>query len=386
MGTEAPPGYPASAETPGRIGVIDLVRGVSIAAVLAHHDGLFFLGRPLEVAWLSAPWYSFWAKGWMGVQMFFVVSGFLISKRVDEGRGGLLAPDLRGFYVRRAARILPVLGIVCAVALAVLALSGPATPGVGAMLALPPRDTWVLFFLSVATFWSNWFFLLVASAPGLQWGLLWSLAIEEQFYLFYPLALRRLGRLRNLCLFLGFFMALSWACLIYLERRHLGGDGYQGVSFLGFGSIAWGCLLYVAHRRFREVLDAHRGLLTWTACAGLAVVVALYLRPQFKEDFWGRTWGASLFPLGLCVFLLGALRWRWTQTRWVRVLALPGRLSYGMYLWHPLVLAGLWPVLGRCGVLSGFALFFSSTLLLAYLSARFLESPLNRALRARFGG
>jgi len=345
------------------------------------------MSRPLEAPILDVFWYKFWAKGWLGVDSFFVVSGYLISKRLDEGGGHLLRPEVGRFYVRRAARILPVFALVCLTGLACLAATPHGMPGRSVMMGLPEGGPVGLFWLSIATFWTNWYFLFLAvGSVGLQWGILWSLAIEEQFYLFYPMVLRLAGRLWVLGLFLGSVALMGLVASILAVKRvpwfNPGAAPYLG----GFGLIAIGCLLFILWKRYRVAWAARGRGADLVAIMGLVVAAAFYARPQYKADFQGQMWGLTCFGLGVAVFLTGAMRWRWTESRWVRWSCLPGRLSYGMYLWHPMVMLALWPLSSRVGVLTGFALLVAGTLGVAVLSERTIEAPLNRAIRRRFGG
>ncbi len=93
-----------------KIQIIDFVRSVSILMVLALH--LRDHCCPPAVAWLKDLWVAIVVKGYYGVSLFFVISGFLISKLIDEDLGGLHHPDLRKFYIRRIARILPLLIVI----------------------------------------------------------------------------------------------------------------------------------------------------------------------------------------------------------------------------------------------------------------------------------
>ena len=381
--TPTPP-MAASASTT-RLGIIDLVRSFSILAVLAHHLGLMFIvqgaGNP-ALGWL---WYKGWAKGWLGVDLFFVVSGYLITRRIAGSGGGIFHPDLRGFYVRRAGRILPLLLMLCLVGAGAAYCWGSWAPQGAKIFRLPGGGASLpLFGFAIAAFWMNWYQLFVNSDMGLHWGLLWSLAIEEQFYFFYPLSLRRLGGRRRTYLFLLFFILLA-----FLGRKATAGSfprfgGYDYTSFAGFGYIAWGCLLYLASEEYKDFLARYRAFFSCLSVGGAGLVAAFYIRPQYKSDFFGITWGSTLVGAGLFLFLWGGLQWKWPNAHWARWVCFPGRLSYGMYLMHPLVLFLLWPCLARLSAFAALALFAASTTGLAYLSDRWFEKPMNRWVRKRW--
>ena len=152
---------------PGRLGYqpgLDGLRGLAVLAVIGYHAGF---------GWLHG--------GWIGVEVFFVVSGFLITSLLVEEREATGRVDLRQFYVRRARRLLPALGVMLAVVATVTLIAGSAAERAGVRRDLP----WALGYLA------NWGQIVgdvpyfAAEAPVLRH--LWSLAIEEQFYLVWPL-------------------------------------------------------------------------------------------------------------------------------------------------------------------------------------------------------
>jgi peptidoglycan/LPS O-acetylase OafA/YrhL len=145
-----------------RWGSLDGLRAICILAVLWHHG-------PIWTGWEAAPQWA--TRGFLGVDMFFVLSGFLITSLLLRERDRTGTISLRGFYTRRARRILPpYLAVVGLVAIWFIGVQGRTD-----YLALLPA---YLFFL--ANF-------LTEHIPFL--GPMWSLAVEEQFYLLWPLAL-----------------------------------------------------------------------------------------------------------------------------------------------------------------------------------------------------
>ena len=96
-----------------KLQILDLLRGFSILSVLAVH--LQVLRPSPSNPLLRSLWEHFSIPGFYGVTIFFVISGFLITRLIDQNLNGLFHPDIRGFYTRRAARILPLLGVIAIV-------------------------------------------------------------------------------------------------------------------------------------------------------------------------------------------------------------------------------------------------------------------------------
>jgi peptidoglycan/LPS O-acetylase OafA/YrhL len=170
---------------------IDLLRGLSILLVVLHHTGLRIplkrtvLGDWLPHRLLDALNYN----GGEAVAVFFVISGFLITRNALERWGRLGVIHVRAFYVRRAARIVPCLLLLVAVLSVLDLLSVPDYVIVRATQSLPRA------IMAALGLHLNWYEGQTGYLPG-GWDVLWSLSIEEVFYLGFPLAclLTRQGR------------------------------------------------------------------------------------------------------------------------------------------------------------------------------------------------
>jgi peptidoglycan/LPS O-acetylase OafA/YrhL len=194
-----------------KIQIIDLTRGFCLLSVLAVHISLAGIIHPYPNGWINYLWYSFACDGPYGVSLFFVISGFLITGVIDHNSKDLLQPNFREFYFGRICRIVPLLFLVCVVGL-ILLHSAPPSADTAYCVREPGVRFGPAFWLSILTFSFNWLSILnerSADRYGLQWDVLWSLAIEEQFYLFYPFCLSRLKTRRNLIFFLIFFVLLG---------------------------------------------------------------------------------------------------------------------------------------------------------------------------------
>jgi peptidoglycan/LPS O-acetylase OafA/YrhL len=318
----------------GRIVELDGVRGLAIAMVLAHH--YFFL--PINSPPGTLPSYI-QAAGrltWSGVDLFFVLSGFLIGGILLDAR--LSANYFSVFYTRRFFRIVP---IYAACLLFVCLLS------VLASYSLVPRLAWMfqerVTLISYPLFLQN-FWMAKHSTYGIfGLGVTWSLAIEEQFYLTLPLLIRFLRS--NAVLLAAILVGIALAPISRLLLHAFYPAHYMSWVVLmpcRADALLLGVLGAIAIRNRRALawLRLHRGLLLF-ALVGLAI--GLVLITKFYPDPYGFfmlsggfTYLALFYlTLILCAVLfpgsvLGALlRWRWLT--WL------GSIAYGTYLYHELI-------------------------------------------------
>ena len=363
-----------------RIQVIDLVRSLSIIAVMATHlapSGInFSRANPFFEAW----WIKIWGAGGYGVSMFFVISGFVITRLIALGPGGLFRPDFRDFYRRRAGRILPLLIATLAVGILFLSFTPVSSPGFEDCFRKPYARFSPSFWIAILTFTFNWYKIRyehITPDFGLHWDVLWSLSIEEQFYFFYPLLLNKIRGARRLIIFLSGVVILGslayWtAHSIFPTRDRLGMN-----SFSGFGLIAMGCLLYLAVEKFKFFLTAHNIHCWGLVFLGTVLFLTAYGHPALPNEWGWKILGNQLLGIGVFFFLLGGLHLRFFESKYFAPFCWPGKLSYGAYLFHPAVLFLLWPFLSGLNGFAALFIYMAVTFLFAEMSFRFYEMPMN---------
>ena len=334
------PGDGRSEAAPFTLGyrpALDGMRGLAILAVLAFHLGIAttlprppFSG-PTHVA-LS---FLFHAQGgYVGVQLFFVLSGFLITALlVAEGQqqGSV---SLRRFYERRALRLFPALFVLVA-ACAVYAWAAPSAPeaaGIG-------RDSF-----ATLLYFANW---SGAASPRFVEHLLsqtWSLSIEEQFYVIWPIALVLLmRRFRRPAVFAITTIA---ACVSWAERSVLWHHGasatrvYYGLDTRG-DALLFGCALGLAAAwGWLPTGTVSRLAARGSALAGAVFLAAVVVMPGRLSAVFARgefDWLLSVTAIAAGAIVLTVVTE--PDSRASRTLAHPvlvwvGRLSYSLYLWH----------------------------------------------------
>ncbi|CAA7602805.1 SGNH hydrolase-type esterase domain protein [Acididesulfobacillus acetoxydans] len=343
---------------------------LAVLAVIAYH---------LNLACLP--------DGLLGVGLFFVLSGYLITDLlVAEWKlNGRI--NLKNFWLRRARRLLPALFVMLAGVVAWQALLDPSRL----------RSLWEDV-LAAVFYVSNWWFVFhhvsyfARFGPPSPLGHLWSLAVEEQFYLIWPLLLwlglrfvRKRGRLVELILLGALGSALVMA-LLYQP----GTDPsrvYYGTDTRAFALLMGGALALVwPSRKLSPTLPAKgRFLLDLVGVVALVAVVYMMVATNQYETFLYRG-GLVLFsaaalvlvgvlahPAGRLGKIFGGQPWRWL-----------GERSYGIYLWHYPVIVLTSPAVNTGGVNVGRALGqVAASVALAALSWRLVEEPIRHGYRKR---
>jgi peptidoglycan/LPS O-acetylase OafA/YrhL len=288
-----------------RIPELDGARGIAVLIVVVAH---YFL----EVEHGFA---GFNKVGWMGVALFFVLSGFLIGSIILERKD---SPNFFSvFYIRRALRIFPVY-------FATLALT------FGFMWLLPSLNDEPMPVLSYLTFTQN-FAMALRGSYGAGWlAPTWTVAVEEQFYLVIPLIIVSLPKRWLLPAIIGGILLCSVArALLYWTGNEIAGQ----VTLLSGGNVLLsGVLAAHVHQRYPAVSEKALRMIPLAAVAGL-----LFVEFQTFATGWNLYFvtGPLLIAAVFVAYVLLAARGRlpFRFLRW-RFLQVSGTISYGLYLVH----------------------------------------------------
>ena len=330
---------------------LDGLRAVAIALVMWAHAVGILLHRRLTVG----------LGGLLGVDLFFVLSGFLITSLLIERRRPNGQTDLPDFYRRRVLRLFPALYVFLAVDFVV------------ALWAQRDLGDEVRSLIASLTYSNNW-----AAVAGVDLAQsqrhLWSLAVEEQFYLVWPVVVAVVLRLRRPAVWLAAAVGTVALWRLVLSADRLGGalyGVYVRTDARADGLLAGALLAAAVHRGWRVSRRAA------AVMAGVGTVVVAYfflttyaVHPRLYQG------GFTLVALGSCGLIVAALD---GESRWGRALSHPaavwvGRRSYSLYLWHLLAFelaASIFPGSFVARVVVVFAGAFG----FAAASFRFVERP-----------
>jgi peptidoglycan/LPS O-acetylase OafA/YrhL len=349
---------------------LDGLRAIAVVLVMLSHVGLEHV-----------------IPGIFGVIIFFVISGFLITRQMIaeiEAKGTL---NIRIFYLRRFFRLAPALVVYVAAFTTILI-------ALGAVITLPQ-------ILSGLFYYANYYLIFIGYGAHSPMPVLWSLAVEEHFYLIFPfcmLAFRNNLRSSIVWLCAAMAVALAWRIAmnqICQNAQHILCSLPDKERFFGTDTI-FDCILYGALAALLlsyKNAFTHRWLINTKACliaVGLLAVSLLY-----RDDFFRQTLRLSLEAGASAILILNILYGKWPRIAALlstRAMLFTGRISYGLYLFH----YGALVVIGRifypdgffpassleygfyiCGVLG-------SAFVLATASYYFIEKPMLK-IRKRFG-
>lgn len=299
---------------------LDLLRALAIIVVVVYHTGIFGFALPYG-------WHRF---GWVGVDLFFVLSGYLIGGQLLASLARGQGINLRRFFSRRALRILPAYFVVLAIYFSLPAL----------------RE-----FPEISPLWK---FLLSVQNIGLRGGTAfshaWSLAIEDQFYLLLPCVLLLVSRWKRAGLIVPCLVVLGGIALRAFLAWQNPGNG--GVSFRGFqfwiyyptwtrlDPLVFGVVLAAIEKYRPNWWKQLMATATWLWLPGLtAIVYGLYLGEGETLTVAACVWQFPLIAFGMATLLLCAVSPRLPLGR----MKVPGAaffasIAYSVYLSHKLVI------------------------------------------------
>lgn len=327
----------------GRVPALDGLRGVAILLVVIHHSGY-------EIPALHG-----WQRGGaLGVDLFFVLSGFLITSLLlsEWNRGGRIS--LRAFYVRRARRLLPALVAFVWFFWLLVVIAHPAKA---------PGET--VRALARLSYFGN-FLIVFAGGLGTAFVHLWSLAQEEQFYLVWPpllvFLLRRNVSPRRLLMLVGVLILAVNVDRLVLVLLGIGEHRLWYAPDTHGDAILFGCAA--------AIIWTHKLVRPPRWAAGAAVLAAAPILVGFRISH------AAYYPAALPVFAAACSLFLLAvvespESRAARAMSFSplrrvGKVSYGLYLWHL-------PLLSFFGII-GLPMAVVATL----LSYRFVEEPFRR--------
>ncbi len=375
------PDSPSPTRSWMRLDGVDLLRGLAIFFVLMNHVNMRLLlahvpytdGLPAQLV-SSLVW-----NGQFGVQIFFAVSGFLITSTALRRWGSLARVSIPDFYLLRFARIAPLLLVLLGV-LSILDLVhlkyfiiSPKTGGLGRAL------------LAAFTFHVN---VLEARRGYLppSWDILWSLSVEEMFYLFFPLVCRLLARGKLLIGFLLIFVVLGPFGRTAFAN---GNEVWKEYSYLGgMDAIAFGCLTAMLASKIRF---SRRAL--WSLGGFGTTLLVFILGFSIRAGSWGLARSGldmTFIAVGTCMIIAVAAQTQWRSPRFVSPLRNLGQRSYEVYLTHMFVVLAFFQLFVTAGKpIRAVPTLFIVTILVSgvagELVARYYAEPMNRLLRRRWG-
>jgi peptidoglycan/LPS O-acetylase OafA/YrhL len=318
-------------------------------------------------------------NGQYGVQMFFAVSGFLITSTSLRRWGSLSGVSVRDFYALRFARIAPLLLLLLAI------LSTLHAAGFKDFVVSAKTGGLVRALTAALTFHVNVLEAQRGYLPG-NWDILWSLSVEEMFYFFFPPICWLLGRGKLLIALLLVFVVLGPFGRTVLTH---GNDVWREYSYLGgMDAIALGCLTAIALSR----TQLSRSVVWMLSGVGTALLI-FSLGFSNQADAWDLVdvgLDMTIVAMGSCMVIAAAARSRWRSPRALFPLIKLGQRSYEVYLTHMFVVFVLFNLFVLTGksLLAVPVLFIGVILiatLLGTLVARFYSEPMNRLLRTRWG-
>jgi peptidoglycan/LPS O-acetylase OafA/YrhL len=343
--------------------------------------GVFiFHAAPRAVDFYSAAGYPHWLSslliptfgaGAYGVDLFFALSAYLITSLLLRERAATGALDLRGFYIRRILRIWPL--YLAFVAFAAIAAK-----------RLPWQNLPLRYVIGYTLLAGNWVYAFYG-LPASFATPLWTVSIEEQFYLAWPLALRK-ASVRTMTTMAVLLLVVANVWRVWLAFSAAPVERIEYNTFTRLDPIAFGILIALfGHKLPRWSRAARIAMLTGGVVTWIAVFAFTVTSDHLTRTTWRMALGHPFTALASLAVLLSVLGSQHPFLRNKTLLYL-GKISYGLYMLHEFahycamrIVPASTPVMVIAQSMVGLAL----TILLAAASYRWLESPFLR-LKERF--
>lgn len=360
-----------------RLDGVDLLRGLAIFLVLMNHVNmqLLFARVPYTRSLPEQLVYSLVWNGQFGVQIFFAVSGFLITSTTLRRWKTVSKVSLRGFYQLRFARIAPLLLLLLTV------LSSLHLAHVKHFVVSQKTGGLPGALLAALTFHINLLEARKDYLPG-NWDILWSLSVEEVFYLFFPLACVLFRRIRFLLIPLAIFVLLG---PFARSKAFNPNPVWREYSYLGgMDAIALGCITaLILSKRSLSCTP----LKTCAICGAALVLFILCFSLQAYKLGLGRSGlDMSVLAIGTCMLIAFAAQTHWRAPGILGPLKIIGQRSYEIYLTHEFIViafAAIFIQLGKSMKLV--PVLFVAVIVVAACLGAFIawiySEPMNRRLR-----
>jgi peptidoglycan/LPS O-acetylase OafA/YrhL len=317
------------------------MRAIAVVAVIVYHSDL----SHTHVSWMQG--------GFLGVEVFFVISGYLITLLLIGERERTGAISLKNFWLRRFRRLVPAAFLMMAVVVVYSSFAGYLKDSLGK--------------LKFATFWgilyaSNWYQLLIGQSYGEDQGRppllrhMWSLAVEEQFYLIWPLVMvfvmaryrNRMPKVAAACLATGIGLsviaAIMYAAGVDWNWMYLGTQSRASGILLGAAMA----IMWRPYAVARSPLRNRGRLVSLVGVVGLVVLIVAFanfrltVQTDDGEVGWKWLWYGGILLVDVATLCMIAAATHFRSFFGQKVLGLPplvwiGMRSYGLYLWH-------WPI------------------------------------------
>lgn len=363
-----------------RYDIIDLLRGIAILLVVIRHVQLRIPFEKIDfLKYLPDQIFNIiFISGNEGVRMFFVISGFLITMNTLNRYSSLNSIDTKEFYKFRFARIAPCL-------IGLLAILTPLHfMGVKGYV-IPSHFSYSEALFAALTFHLNWLEGMKGYLPP-SWDVLWSLSVEEVFYLFFPIVCLASRRKEMVYLLLFALIIIGPFNRLFLENNNI----WQSKAYLsGMDSIALGCLFaLITHNKIIS-----KSVLKIVSILGITLVLfVLTVKRDASFDFIAEIYlFKTILSVGVGLLLICSVRLQLMPLlrKVLSPVMIYGRLSYEIYLTHVFVImAGI--RLYRANEVSlNYSLYWLVGIIfisgvLGYSVERFFSRPMNLWIRNRF--